>query len=1028
MPAPNPVDVTPGTAPATMPAGPGDLLSSTLGTQAVMRDRAITQYNEAKRMADEAMNAHPPQYAAAASQAQAALDIVDQNRTLFSDLESAGLRDAASRQLATITMLKAQYDLDVQKAGLDQAKIEEAMRNHSVAEQRRKQVEALVADAARLEQISNFQQAAELLRQAVIIDPQNGPAQLALRLIENKLIDRQYGDLVRRMGTETMRHDVDNFEHLIPYADLMVYPDNWIDITRKRAGGNSSDDTPANRAARDRLEEPLKEITADAQGLEKVINFLRDNTNSNIFVNWKALEGAGIDRNTTVTVSLTNVSLPQGPHHHPLGASRRRNGQSRPIPSTTASSPFPPRKIFSRPNTRSSRCSPSTSATCFVQPQQQAGPQRSASTQITGGTSVGSGGGGGGGFGGQGGGGFGGQGGGGFGGQGGGGFGGQGGQQGGGQQQNTQNLQQQRDMIVASITSTITAIVAPDSWRDNGGTIGSIRELNGQLIINQTVDNQIEVLNLLQQLRETRAIQISVEARLLLVSNDFLDDFRIGWNLTLPAGSLGSNVGGFNIGNVNSYTQSAPAPQGGIATIAQNPSLNLSASIIDNWTLSLLLTASQADKRTINVTAPRVTIFNGQSGFIQVTQQQNFVSNFSQTTSAGGVAGGAATGTSLSISTLQTGVTLQVEATVSSDRRYVVMNIEPDLSTLDGIDTFTTGTTAPSGTTSGGNSAVATGGAFVQLPKISQTTVSTMVSIPDGGTLMIGGQKIIGEQEIEIGVPVLSKIPGLNRLFTNRSYTKDEKTLLVLVRPNIIIHRGRKRPLRRRLRPAHQRGREFAAGYQHPGSGRPVIPVTFHKENPAGRSLDRPASFPGSGFPGESSGSTLRGSAPVPPHRPIERLEAAGKSPRIHQRRSLQAPAQCAPQLRQPHQVAGQLRRQCHKPGRVRGRKFAQAHIVQLAPTRPSHHPRPPLRHHRHAHPQRIQAGRMPVVGKRIQHHVDPPIRPQIIAPSDRHLKFNPLRRNAPPRENIHGPAPMRSAAGQQNQMRAGHLSHHLCP
>ena len=97
--------------------------------------------------------------------------------------------------------------------------------------------------------------------------------------------------------------------------------------------------------------------------------------------------------------------------------------------------------------------------------------------------------------------------------------------------------------LVTSITDTIKSTVSPDSWRDNGGTIGSIRELNGQLIVNQSVDNQIAVYNLLQQLRETRAIQIAVEARLLLVSNNFLDDFRIGWNLSPPAaGMVGSNV------------------------------------------------------------------------------------------------------------------------------------------------------------------------------------------------------------------------------------------------------------------------------------------------------------------------------------------------------------------------------------------------------------------------------------------------------------------------------------------------------
>jgi type II secretory pathway component GspD/PulD (secretin) len=356
--------------------------------------------------------------------------------------------------------------------------------------------------------------------------------------------------------------------------------------------------------------------------------------------------------------------------------------------------------------------------------------------------------------------------------------------------------QQQRQQAVQNIIDTIKSTVAAESWKDTGGQIGSIRELNGQLIINQTVDNQISVYNLLQQLRETRAVQIAVESRLLLVSNNFLDDFRIGWNLQMPAGLLGGNVGAFSIGNLNTYQQTLPTTTGvpgSIADLAKNPSLNLSTSIIDNWTLSLLLTATQADKRTITVTAPRVTLFNGQPGYISVTNQQNFVSSFNQSTSSGGVNGSATTGTNLNVSQLSTGVTLNVTATVSADRRYVVMTINPSLNTLDGFDTFTTSNSVGNATTTNNgnttNTTQALGGAFVMLPKVSQTEVNTMVSIPDGGTLLIGGQKMVGEAEVEVGVPILSKIPGLNRLFTNRSYVKDERTLLVLVRPNIIIHR-----------------------------------------------------------------------------------------------------------------------------------------------------------------------------------------------------------------------------------------------
>jgi hypothetical protein len=51
------------------------------------------------------------------------------------------------------------------------------------------------------------------------------------------------------------------------------------------------------------------------------------------------------------------------------------------------------------------------------------------------------------------------------------------------------------------LMDTIKSVVAPDTWRESGGTIGSIRELNGQLIISQTADNQKAIAELLAKLR-----------------------------------------------------------------------------------------------------------------------------------------------------------------------------------------------------------------------------------------------------------------------------------------------------------------------------------------------------------------------------------------------------------------------------------------------------------------------------------------------------------------------------------------------
>jgi type II secretory pathway component GspD/PulD (secretin) len=78
--------------------------------------------------------------------------------------------------------------------------------------------------------------------------------------------------------------------------------------------------------------------------------------------------------------------------------------------------------------------------------------------------------------------------------------------------------------------------------------------------------------------------------------------------------------------------------------------------------------------------------------------------------------------------------------------------------------------------------------AFLQIPTLSRQTLKTMVSVPDGGTLLIGGQKLASEAEIEAGVPILSKIPILKRLYSSRSMVKDEQTLLILIKPKILIH------------------------------------------------------------------------------------------------------------------------------------------------------------------------------------------------------------------------------------------------
>ncbi len=78
-------------------------------------------------------------------------------------------------------------------------------------------------------------------------------------------------------------------------------------------------------------------------------------------------------------------------------------------------------------------------------------------------------------------------------------------------------------------------------------------------------------------------------------------------------------------------------------------------------------------------------------------------------------------------------------------------------------------------------------GTTVQLPTFAFTSVSNTVSVPDGGTILLGGIKRLSEGRTERGVPMLSKIPYVSRLFRNVSAGRDARSLMLMVTPRIII-------------------------------------------------------------------------------------------------------------------------------------------------------------------------------------------------------------------------------------------------
>jgi len=216
--------------------------------------------------------------------------------------------------------------------------------------------------------------------------------------------------------------------------------------------------------------------------------------------------------------------------------------------------------------------------------------------------------------------------------------------------------------------------------------------------------------------------------------------------------------------------------------LSANPALGIAGSFLDDVQVDFLIEATQADKRSVQLTAPRLTLTNGHRSNIFFTTQTAFVSNLQP------VVGTSSVAFNPTLSSLNTGVTLDIEGVVSADRRYVTLNIQTGIAELQGITQRAfTATAGGVGGGGAGTGTVGTATASIDFPTVSVTSITTGVSVPDQGTLLLGGQRLKTENNVETGVPVLSKIPVLNRFFTNRIEETTERTLMILIKPTILI-------------------------------------------------------------------------------------------------------------------------------------------------------------------------------------------------------------------------------------------------
>jgi len=347
--------------------------------------------------------------------------------------------------------------------------------------------------------------------------------------------------------------------------------------------------------------------------------------------------------------------------------------------------------------------------------------------------------------------------------------------------------------------------IDPSTWEGNSNVTINLQQ-SGALVVRQTGEVHAKIDKLLSDLRANARMMINIQTRFLSLEDRFLEDIGVDFRgLNGQNGSADTaavpNVVLDDFGTPGSGGVGSPGAPSGIGTgndaglfFTEGGDLDLRGRMENLYDLTLgdedfkasggasveftffddtiaeaILRAVTKNQQSEVIHAPSLTVFNGQRAHINVLNHISYVKDFEAEIAQGAVIADPI------VAVLRDGPTLDVRPVVSSDKRFVTMEVRPTLLDLvEPIDTFRTSLAV-------GNEVE------LQLPILRIQRLRTTVTIPDGATLMLGGMKSLVDRRLDSGIPFLKDIPLVSFFSSRKGTEKSSTKVMILVRAKIII-------------------------------------------------------------------------------------------------------------------------------------------------------------------------------------------------------------------------------------------------
>jgi type IV pilus assembly protein PilQ len=270
-----------------------------------------------------------------------------------------------------------------------------------------------------------------------------------------------------------------------------------------------------------------------------------------------------------------------------------------------------------------------------------------------------------------------------------------------------------------------------------------IDERANTLILNDTADNIRKIRNEEVKYWDTPqhgTMQVLIEAKIVSVRTDYTHNFGIRWG----GNATEQNFTWLNDRTNIDFSVNTPVGAAGPSAVAQGGLMSIGYA--ETIQVDLSIEALETVKKAKSLANPRVLTIDKQAAKISQGQAIPYAA--------------AAEGGGTTITT--TDATLSLDVTPEIRPNGIIML---DVKVTNDSPTVIPGAVAPG---------------------IDKQQIQTKALVKDGETLVLGGIFTTSEDESEVRVPVLSKIPIIGWLFKTRSYTKLPNELLIFITPQII--------------------------------------------------------------------------------------------------------------------------------------------------------------------------------------------------------------------------------------------------